>query len=78
MLNPTAWAWGARTGFFWGGFSALCFAWAFFRLPESKGLTTYELDVLFERGVSARKFKSTQLDIAAELQAHEKVHAPVA
>ena len=33
--------------------------WAIFRLPECKGRSYRELDVLFERKVPARKFKQT-------------------
>lgn len=62
MLNPTAWNWKGKTGFFWAGTCFLCLCWAFFRLPEPKGRTYGELDVLFETGVSARKFKSTKVD----------------
>lgn len=35
--------------------------WAFFRLPECKGRSYRELDVLFERKVPARKFKKTEV-----------------
>lgn len=56
MLNPTSWNWRGKTGFFWAGFCALCTIWAYFRLPEPKGRTYGELDVLFESRVSARKF----------------------
>ena len=59
MLNPSAWNWGAKTGFFWAGWCALCLAWCFFRLPEPKGRTYGELDILFENRVPARKFAST-------------------
>lgn len=59
MLNPTAWGWGAKSGFFWAGTCATCAVWTYFRLPEPKGRTYGELDVLFEHGVSARKFSST-------------------
>ncbi|KAL2133060.1 hypothetical protein VTI74DRAFT_2964 [Chaetomium olivicolor] len=62
MLNPTAWNWGAKSGFFWAGTCALCALWTYFRLPEPKGRTYGELDVLFENGVSARKFKTTAVD----------------
>ncbi|RYP47844.1 hypothetical protein DL768_006161 [Monosporascus sp. mg162] len=62
MLNPTAWNWGAKLGFFWAGTCFLCAVWTYFRLPEAKGRTYGELDVLFENGVSARKFKSTAVD----------------
>ena len=33
MLNPGAWNWGAKAGFFYAGTCFLCFVWAFFRLP---------------------------------------------
>ncbi|KAL2829213.1 general substrate transporter [Aspergillus cavernicola] len=56
MLNPTAWDWKGRAGFFWGGVTVVLFVWAFFRLPESKGRTFAEMDLLFERGVKARRF----------------------
>ncbi len=59
MLNPTAWNWGAKSGFFWFGWTFLCLVWTFFRLPEPKGRTYGELDILFENRVSARKFKTT-------------------
>jgi len=62
MLNPTAWDWGGKTAFFWAGFCALCFVWTYFRLPEPKGLTYGELDVLFENRVSARKFRQVEID----------------
>lgn len=61
MLNPTAWNWKGKSGFFWAGSCALCLAWTYFRLPEPKGRTYGELDILFERGVSARKFASTDV-----------------
>ena len=62
MLNPTSWGWGAKTGFFWAGMCALCAVWTFFRLPEPKGRTYAELDMLFQAKISARKFKTTAVD----------------
>jgi SP family general alpha glucoside:H+ symporter-like MFS transporter len=62
MLNPTAWNWGAKAGFFWGGICFLCAIWVFFRLPEPKGRTYAELDVLFEKKIPARKFSKTEVD----------------
>lgn len=61
MLNPTAWNWGAKSAFFWAGTCFLCLVYCYFRLPEPKGRTYGELDILFERGVSARKFASTEV-----------------
>ncbi|KAK3197264.1 hypothetical protein GRF29_1536g1176888 [Pseudopithomyces chartarum] len=59
MLNPTAWNWGAKSAFFWAGTCFLCLVWTYFRLPEPKGRTYGELDILFEQRVPARKFKGT-------------------
>lgn len=63
QLTTTAWNWGAKSAFFWGGVCFCCVVWVFFRLPEPKGRTYAELDVLFAQGVSARKFSSTHVDI---------------
>ncbi|EMC92795.1 hypothetical protein BAUCODRAFT_37712 [Baudoinia panamericana UAMH 10762] len=63
MLNPTAWNWRGKAGFFWGCFCILSLIWTFFRLPEAKGRTYAELDVLFGNRVSARKFKTTIVSI---------------
>jgi SP family general alpha glucoside:H+ symporter-like MFS transporter len=62
MLNPGAWNWGAKAGFFYAGTCFCCFLWAFFRLPEPKGRTYGELDILFERRVPARQFASTVVE----------------
>lgn len=62
MVNPTAWNFRGYTGFVWGTCAALVFVWAYFRLPESKDRTFHELDILFAKGVSARKFASTNVD----------------
>jgi len=62
MLNPSAWNWGAKSGFFYAGTCFLCLVWTYFRLPEPKGRTYGELDTLFEQHVPARKFASTIVD----------------
>ncbi|KAL6229394.1 hypothetical protein BDW75DRAFT_249703 [Aspergillus navahoensis] len=61
MLNPTAWNWRGRAGFFWGGITLVLLCWAYFRLPESKGRTFAEMNILFERGVDARRFKGEEV-----------------
>ncbi|KAM5345610.1 hypothetical protein ACJ41O_011471 [Fusarium nematophilum] len=66
MLNPTAWDWSNYTGFFWGGICFLCIIYTYFRLPEPNGRTFAELDVLFERRISARKFATTEVDVFHE------------
>lgn len=63
MLNPTAWNWKAKTGLFWAGFAVASATWCWFELPETKGRTFAELDLLFEKGISARKFKSTEANV---------------
>ncbi|KAJ4147179.1 hypothetical protein LMH87_001720 [Akanthomyces muscarius] len=64
MLNPSAFNWGAKSGFFFAGTCGLCIIWTYFRLPEPKGRTFGELDVLFERRISARKFAAAVVDPA--------------
>ncbi|KAL3418206.1 sugar porter family MFS transporter [Phlyctema vagabunda] len=68
--KPTGWGWGAGSAFFWAGTCFLCILWIFFRLPEPKDRTYAEMDVLFEKRISARKFRDTKLDIFAP--AHDK------
>jgi SP family general alpha glucoside:H+ symporter-like MFS transporter len=65
MLNPGAWNWRLYTGFFWAGLCFLCIVYTYFRIPEPAGRTFAELDLLFERRVSARKFASTKVDVFA-------------
>jgi len=62
MLSPTAWNWGPKSGLFWGGISGLTAVYLLLRLPESKGRSYGELDLLFERRVPAWRFKSTKVD----------------
>ncbi|KAF2172568.1 hypothetical protein M409DRAFT_17800 [Zasmidium cellare ATCC 36951] len=66
MINPSAWDWGNFAGFFWAGLAFLCAVYTFFRVPEPHGRTFAELDLLFERKVSARKFASTKVDVFEE------------
>lgn len=66
MLNPTAGDWKGKTGFFWGGCAFVFFIWTFFRLPETKGKTFEELDILFARNVKTREFAKYKVDAYAE------------
>ncbi|PGH08834.1 hypothetical protein AJ79_05838 [Helicocarpus griseus UAMH5409] len=63
MLNPGEWDWGNFAGFFWGGVCFCCIIYTFFRVPEPQGRSFAELDLLFERRVSAKKFASTEVDV---------------
>lgn len=62
FLNPDELDWGGKTGLYWGGLCFLCLVWTYFRVPEMKGRTYGELEVLFESKVSARKFATTHVD----------------
>ena len=61
QLNPSAWGWGAISGFFWAGSCILGWLFTWFFIPEPKGRTVAELDLLFQRKVSARKFSKTEV-----------------
>jgi SP family general alpha glucoside:H+ symporter-like MFS transporter len=62
MLNPTALNWKGKVGFFWGGLCLLCTLWTYYRLPEPKGRTYEELDIMFENRVDARDFKNYKVE----------------
>ncbi|KAF2031106.1 MFS alpha-glucoside transporter-like protein [Setomelanomma holmii] len=51
MLSPNEWNWAGMTGFFYAGLTILLILFMFFMLPETKGRTFAELDVLFENKV---------------------------
>ncbi|CZR62573.1 probable maltose permease [Phialocephala subalpina] len=69
MLNSDQANWRGKAGFLFGAISLICLIWCWFRIPESKGRTFEELDILFERKVPARKFKDYDL-----LQEHDTAH----
>lgn len=64
MINPTEANLQGKLGFFFGGLAAICFVWAYFRVPESGNRTYEELDILFDKKVPARMFASYQIDDA--------------
>ncbi|KAK8029954.1 general substrate transporter [Apiospora rasikravindrae] len=66
MLNPGAWNWSNFAGFFWAGICFLCLVYSYFRIPEPTGRSFAELDLLFEKGVSARKFATTEINVFEE------------
>lgn len=63
QLNFTAWNWSAKTGFFWAGGCLIGVVFTFFCVPEPKGRTTAEMNILFERRVPARAFSKTKVDL---------------
>ncbi|KAK9321605.1 putative alpha-glucoside transport protein [Lipomyces orientalis] len=76
FMNPTEWNLKGYTGFVWGGTALLTFIWAYFRLPETKGRTYEEIDLLFANKVPARKFKAYQVNafngVAPQISIMEK------
>jgi SP family general alpha glucoside:H+ symporter-like MFS transporter len=72
MINPTAWNWGNRAGFFWAGTAFIMVIYHYFRLPEPSGRTFAEMDLLFERRIPARKFKTTEVN-AFDVALHNQV-----
>jgi MFS transporter, SP family, general alpha glucoside:H+ symporter len=71
LTADIAWNWGAKSGLFYAGSNLLTLIWVYFRLPETKGRSFGELDLLFENKVSARKFKATKVDQFAHADVYE-------
>jgi len=63
MLNPTGWNMAGKCGYVWGTTALICWISAYFFLPELKHRSYREADILFNRKVPARQFKSTVLDV---------------
>jgi MFS transporter, SP family, general alpha glucoside:H+ symporter len=51
-----------KGGFVWCGFAFVSFVWTYYRLPETRGLTAGQIDLLFTRKVPARKFSEFEAD----------------
>lgn len=63
MLNPSAWDWGAKAGYFYGGTCILSLVYTYFCIPEPSGRTYAELGILFQCKVPARHFNNTPVDL---------------
>jgi SP family general alpha glucoside:H+ symporter-like MFS transporter len=63
MLNTTGWDLAGKCGYVWAGTACVCWVGAYFGLPELKHRTYRESDILFNRKISARKFKSTVISV---------------
>lgn len=59
-LNPLSWNLRGKTNYIWAFTCLCCLVYAFARVPETRGLTYHELDILFEKKAGARKFGSIQ------------------
>lgn len=72
MLNPSAWNWGAKAGFFYAGACILSLVFTYFVVPEPKGRTFAELNLLFQKKVPARYFSKTRVDLYSDSRLEEK------
>lgn len=66
ILHPTEGNWKGKTAFLTGGLCVPSCLWTFFRLPELKGRTYEEADILFQKRLSARRFQDYEVDPYAE------------
>ncbi|KAA8573516.1 hypothetical protein EYC84_005101 [Monilinia fructicola] len=71
MINPDQANWRGKIGFFYGGCSIVCFIWCWLRVPETKGRTYEELDLMFARGVKTRDFKHYKIVIGEWASGHD-------
>ncbi|KAK1810108.1 hypothetical protein LTR12_015532 [Friedmanniomyces endolithicus] len=62
LINPDQANARGKIGFFFGGLSALSLVWSFLRVPETKGRTYEELDIMFSRNVATRHFKEYHVE----------------
>lgn len=67
LINPDQANGRGKIGFFFGGLSLLSLVWAWFRVPETKGRTYEELDVMFARGVKTREFRDYRVESTTEI-----------
>ncbi|CAK7205136.1 hypothetical protein SEUCBS139899_007901 [Sporothrix eucalyptigena] len=75
LVNPDEANLEGKIAFIYGGILAVCAVVSFFIIPETKGRTFTQVDLLFQSGTSARKFASVDIDVlqtAAEFQDGEK------
>ncbi|KAI9147017.1 Major facilitator-type transporter ecdD [Paramyrothecium foliicola] len=48
---------GRSIGYIWGGFSVITSVWAYFMVPETKGISLEQLDFLYEKRTPTRVFR---------------------
>lgn len=64
-MNEDQGNWRGKIGFLFAGLGALCTLYCYLCMPETKGRTFEELDLMFERKVSSRKFSNYEIDAPA-------------
>jgi MFS transporter, SP family, general alpha glucoside:H+ symporter len=63
MLNPQGKNYRGKCGYVWGATALVCLVVAWWGLPEMKGRSYREIDIMFKRRIPARKWKQTVVDI---------------
>ncbi|KAF4978565.1 hypothetical protein FZEAL_5098 [Fusarium zealandicum] len=63
MLNAEEGNLGGKCGYVWGATGFICVVLAYFFVPEMKGRSYREIDILFKRKVSARKWTEVVIDV---------------
>ena len=63
MLNPTGWNLAGKCGYVWGATGLCCLITAYFFLPEFRGRSYREIDILFKRKIPARQWTKTVIDV---------------
>lgn len=54
---------GGKCGYVWSGTGLFCLVCAYIWLPEMKGRSYREIDIMFKRKIPARKWKETIIDV---------------
>lgn len=62
MINPDEGNLKGKVGFVFGGLAAIASVWSFFYVPELKGRTFDEIDIMFQKKVSPRQMGSYVID----------------
>jgi len=62
IINVTAANWRGKSGFLWGGFCVVSTLWCYFRIPETKGRTYEEIDLMFENRVPIKDFRTYRFE----------------
>lgn len=64
---------GAKVFFIWGSLCAMCFVYAYFLIPETKGLTLEQVDRMFEETTPRNSAKwKPSTTYASEMGLNEK------
>ena len=74
LINPSALNLKGYTAFVWAPIAFVGWLWCYFRLPEFKDRSFYELDILFERRTKSRAFAETEVEASADDNIREAKH----